>query len=88
VLMPETGSKGAIRAIARLQEELRRNGLEAGLEKVPGGLAFSTGVACYPINAEHAELLIEEAYNALYHAKSSGRGKSYASRRQPTGEGG
>ena len=84
VLMPETMQKSGLRAVLRVLEELRRNGLDTENADLPSALSFSAGVACYPANADGSEALIEEAYEALQCAKRAGRNRAYASRRSLT----
>ncbi|MGC8833568.1 MAG: diguanylate cyclase domain-containing protein [Armatimonadota bacterium] len=80
VLMPESLQRQAHRAVTRMQNELRRANLQTS-GGIPVDVCFSAGVANYPANADGAERLIEEAFDALRRAKDHGGGRVYSSRK-------
>ena len=82
VLMPETGLKHAQKAVARNLEELKRASLPIDQNRLQVSVAFSAGVSSYPANAEQAEDLIEQTYDALYRAKDAGGDRVYVARRR------
>ncbi len=72
ILLPETTLKDAIDFAERL-----RKGIEALLIDVEGGepigVTASFGVSCFPQPAQDAEQLLNQADQAMYQAKNSGR---------------
>ncbi|MGQ9524224.1 MAG: diguanylate cyclase [Armatimonadota bacterium] len=82
VLMPETGLKQALKAVARNLEELRRTNLSIDQDRLQISATFSAGVSSYPANADRSEDMIEQAYDALYRAKKAGGGRVYTARRR------
>jgi|GEM_PF-1542280 len=80
VLMPETPQRQAQRAVTRVQNELKRANLQT-TGGIPVDVCFSAGVATYPVNADGAERLIEEAFDALRRAKDHGGGRVHSSRK-------
>jgi diguanylate cyclase (GGDEF)-like protein len=73
VILPETGSKGAVTLAERLRSDLERAGAaEAGL---PTQISASIGVATYPADGETCESLLEHVDVAVYRAKARGKNR-------------
>jgi diguanylate cyclase (GGDEF)-like protein len=74
VILIETGAKGAM----KMAERLRKTILNARFssEKKEFSITVSIGISTFPEGGTHKEDLIENADNALYHAKDSGRNQS------------
>ncbi len=71
VLLPNTDTEGAIRALEKIREVVKRHRLKAESETLPLP-SFSAGVVSYR-EGEAPEIFIERADRALYQAKESGR---------------
>jgi diguanylate cyclase len=68
-LLPETGLDGARNCAARLQEAIKRERFEEGIE-----VTFSAGIAIYR-HGETIEETLGRADDALYRAKNAGRNR-------------
>lgn len=68
-LLPETGLDGARNCAARLQEAMKRERFERGIE-----VTFSAGIAIYR-HGETIEETLGRADDALYRAKNAGRNR-------------
>ncbi|MGB5443837.1 MAG: GGDEF domain-containing protein [Gammaproteobacteria bacterium] len=68
VVLPETGSEGAVRFAERLRDRMRKE--EPFLSKQ---ITVSGGIATFPQNATEPARLLEIADSALYKAKFSGK---------------
>ena len=73
LILPETDKAGAIMVAERIRKHVSRRKIRAFDEAV--SVTISAGVAAFPQNTIHSELLLETADKALYKAKSSGRNK-------------
>lgn len=71
VILPETGSKGALSAAEKLRKEVEK-AMVLG-DKIP--VTVSMGIASYPEHAQWKQELIEKADQALYVSKELGRNK-------------
>ena len=71
VILTETSKEGAIMVANRIVEKVSSEKIKAFDELVAA--TVSIGVATYPDNTSHQDMLIEIADRALYKAKESGR---------------
>jgi len=72
ILLPSTPEQGAIVAMKKLQEAVKRINLEEG-KKEPITITISVGLAFWPNEASTGKDLIELADKRLYQAKRKGR---------------
>ncbi len=72
-ILPETDKAGAIMVAERISAGVSREKIRAFDEIV--NVTLSVGVATYPQNTLHSDVLIETADKALYKAKASGRNR-------------
>jgi diguanylate cyclase (GGDEF)-like protein len=73
ILLPETGSPGAVRMADRIREGIERSEI-----RTPGGLVkvtVSVGVAGRHLGMTSADALVADADAALYRAKTTGRNR-------------
>ena len=68
IILPHTDCADGERAA----ERIRRSIAEQSTEGLPP-VTVSLGVACYPAEADNADLLIKRADDAMYRAKAAGR---------------
>jgi len=73
VILPETDKAGAIMLAERINREVSRRMLTVFDEKIP--VSISVGLASFPQNSIHPDVLMETADKALYKAKVSGRNR-------------
>ena len=73
VVVDATGEEGAIELANRIRQEIAK--LEFDSDKGKFQVTLSVGVATFPRDGAHKQLLIEHADHALYHAKESGRNR-------------
>lgn len=73
VILPETDKTGAIMAAERIRSRIDKEKIRAFDEAV--NTTVSIGIASYPDNTLHQDVLAETADKALYKAKVSGRNK-------------
>ncbi len=73
VVLPETDKAGAIMLAERINREVSRRALAAFDEKI--SVSISIGLASFPQNSIHPDVLLETADKALYKAKVSGRNR-------------
>lgn len=71
IVLPETGTEGAIQAAERIRKTIETHLFKAYDEKL--NVTISAGVAVYPNDAETVAELVEKADEALYRAKRSGK---------------
>lgn len=74
VILPETDKAGAIMAAERINLKISQERIKAFDETL--SVSVSVGVASFPQNAAHSDVLIETADKALYKAKLSGRNRT------------
>jgi diguanylate cyclase (GGDEF)-like protein len=72
LVLPETGSSGALVAAERVHKRLNEIDYQAATGHAVDFLGFSMGVATYPANAQATDDLIRAADEAMYRAKKSG----------------
>lgn len=70
VVLPHTGSVGAVSAANKVLEAIRT------LKTAHGPVTVSVGGATYPVQARDAADLVEQADQALYRAKQAGRNQT------------
>jgi len=75
VVLPETGSDGAMLAAERIRKKVEENVFKAYDEDVR--ITISIGISVYPDASAEAKGLIEKADSALYAAKKSGKNIVY-----------
>lgn len=73
VILPETDKAGAIMVAERISLRISREHIRAFDELLV--VTVSVGVASFPYNALHSDVLVEIADKALYKAKVSGRNR-------------
>ncbi len=73
VIMPESTTRGAMIAAARLREVLMQNCKEANLPVPSETITFTAGIASYPHDAGSADALLKTADERLYEGKRQGR---------------
>ena len=73
VVLPEASRPLGIQIAGRIREAVSRVPIQAYDEKVQ--ITVSIGVALYPEDAANADLLIEQADQAMYEAKDQGRNR-------------
>ncbi len=73
VILPETDKASAIMAAERISSKVSRERIMVFDETL--GVNISVGVATFPQNTLHSDVLIEVADKALYKAKLSGRNR-------------
>ena len=71
-ILPETDRSEAIQSSERLRKAVK-NKFSQDIS-----LTISIGVACFPVDAHHADALLEQADNALYRAKKEGKNRVVA----------
>ena len=75
IIMPETGSDGAVRKLEQIREIVAEMTLELPRRTLRGVLTFSAGVASLPDDGEEVDALIARADARLFAAKQAGRNK-------------
>ncbi|PID38497.1 MAG: diguanylate cyclase [Proteobacteria bacterium] len=73
-VLEETDAAGAKLLCERVREEIAAQLMNS--DKGTFRVTISLGIASYPRDGEHKQLLIERADQALYHAKESGRNRT------------
>ena len=74
VLLPETGSKGAMEVAERIRSTIAARPIECDGRNVPASV--SIGVASYPEDGHSLDALAAHADRALYGAKQAGRNRA------------
>jgi diguanylate cyclase (GGDEF)-like protein len=74
LVLEDTDGQGALILAERIREEV--GALEHPSDQGPFSCNLSLGVASYPSDGKHKQLLIERADQALYHAKEHGRNQT------------
>jgi len=74
LVLEDTDGEGALILAERIREEVSE--LRHPSDQGPFSCALSLGVASYPADGKHKQLLIERADQALYYAKEHGRNQS------------
>lgn len=80
ILLPETDRNGALLVAERFRREVERFFAAREVAGAALGLTISAGVACFPDDATNPPELLENAAQALYAAKASGRNSVHAFR--------
>ena len=75
VILPETGLKQALKVAERIRLRVMSESRRVLRSTVPDPVTISTGIACYPDDAENGELLVARADQLLYRAKGAGRNR-------------
>lgn len=83
ILLPGTGTDGALRTAERLVGVLSRQKLRFGGRELR--LSISAGAAAFPDHADDAHELFLKADEALYQSKKSGKNRALLYRPRPTG---
>ena len=74
VLFPETDRAGAYVVVDRIRHEIARHFGEKFVDGQPLGLTVSAGLAKHPEDGATADDMLARSEEALFHAKSRGRG--------------
>ncbi|MFH2007786.1 MAG: diguanylate cyclase [bacterium] len=74
LVLEDTDSQGALILAERIREEV--GALKHPSDQGTFACTMSLGVASYPDDGKHKQLLVERADQALYHAKEHGRNQS------------
>jgi diguanylate cyclase (GGDEF)-like protein len=72
IVIPGGSAFGARKLGERLIQTLGQASMMVGASRVP--MSLSIGIAIYPLNADGAEHLLEQADRALFQAKANGKG--------------
>ena len=75
IIMPETGSDGAVRKLEQIREIVAEMTLELPRRTLRGVLTFSAGVSSLPEDGEEVDALIARADARLFAAKQGGRNR-------------
>ncbi|HVF98551.1 MAG TPA: sensor domain-containing diguanylate cyclase [Chloroflexia bacterium] len=80
VIMPETTGSGAFKVAERIRQAVAAqafaNPQRSSTRTLPVRTTISTGIACFPSDADNQSALIVAADRALYRAKEEGRNRS------------
>jgi diguanylate cyclase (GGDEF)-like protein len=81
ILMPHTNARGAELLAERIRELINTHPLNIDGSRLP--VSVSIGIASYPENVGHPEMLLDKADTALYRSKMSGRNRTTACSDKP-----
>ena len=73
ILLTGQTKEKAARTADRIRQRIEQTQFDGGQNQPMGKVTISIGVACYPVDAENADDLINQADQALYRAKRAGR---------------
>ncbi|HEY0069647.1 MAG TPA: sensor domain-containing diguanylate cyclase [Chloroflexia bacterium] len=79
VIMPETTGSGAFKVAERVRQAVAARPFtnpQRSTRTLPVRMTISTGIACFPSDADNQDALIVAADKALYKAKEEGRNRS------------
>jgi len=75
VLLPQTAKEGAVAVGEKLRRAVLETAALASTTQPTGHVTISIGVACFPLDANDQEMLVDCADAALYASKRGGRNK-------------
>lgn len=76
LLLPGTDVEGAVNLTERIREEINKTEIKAFHQVIK--VTVSAGISCFPLTASSMDELIEQADNALYEAKKTGKNRTIA----------
>lgn len=82
VILPETTASGAFKVAERIREAVAGRPFASskrGTQVLPVRMTISTGIGCFPSDADNQDALIVVADRALYQAKEEGRNRTIMS---------
>jgi diguanylate cyclase (GGDEF)-like protein len=72
-VLPETDRVGALLVAERFRREVEAHFSRRDVQGQPVNLTVSGGICCYPEDASAPEILLQDAAQALYRAKATGK---------------